>query len=119
MVLEQAIEKNHYLEIFSLKKTMNTEITIDQSTVYQASYNHLYSEIADEAVILDMDSGVYYGLNSVGVDIWQWLQQPKTEVQILDRLLAEYDIDRDQASEDIQSILKDMLEVSLITIVES
>ncbi|MEO0013947.1 MAG: hypothetical protein RLZZ535_2336 [Cyanobacteriota bacterium] len=93
---------------------MSIKITTNQSTTYKVSPNHLYSEVADEAVILDLDSGVYYGLNSVGVDIWQWLQQPQTADKLLDLVLEEYEVTQEQAEQDIQSILKEMLDKGLI-----
>ncbi|MGF1542644.1 MAG: PqqD family protein, partial [Pleurocapsa sp.] len=83
-------------------------------TTYKVSPNHLYSEIADEAVILDLESGVYYGLNSVGVDIWQWLQQPQTAQNLLSLVLEEYEVTPEQAEQDIQSILQEMLDKGLI-----
>ena len=88
------------------------------TTTYKASSNHLYSEIAEEAVILELNSGVYYGLNEVGVDIWKWLQQPQTEEKILNLLLAEYEVTSEQACEDLQSVLAQLLEADLIEIVE-
>ena len=97
---------------------MNTEAAIAQSTRYKVSANHLYSEVAEEAVILDINSGVYYGLNEVGVDIWQWLQQPRTELDILELVLNEYEVSSEQALADIQSVLKEMLDNSLIQTVE-
>ncbi len=89
-----------------------------ETTTYKASSNHLYSEIAEEAVILELNSGVYYGLNEVGVDIWKWLQQPQTEERILNLLLAEYEVTSEQAREDLQSVLAQLLEAGLIEIVE-
>ncbi|MEN9518190.1 MAG: hypothetical protein RLZZ381_778 [Cyanobacteriota bacterium] len=97
---------------------MSIKITTNQSTTYKVSTNHLYSEIADEAVILNLESGVYYGLNSVGVDIWQWLQQPQTEEKLLDLVLEEYEVTPEQAKQDLQSILKEMLEVGLLEVSE-
>jgi beta-galactosidase GanA len=97
---------------------MSIKITTNQSTTYKVSTNHLYSEIADEAVILNLESGVYYGLNSVGVDIWQWLQQPQTEEKLLDLVLEEYEVTPEQAKQDLQSILKEMLEVGLLEVRE-
>lgn len=94
------------------------EVRVETSVKYQTSLKHLYSEVGNEAVILDTDSGVYYGLNSVGVDIWQWLQQPKTEAQIVDQLLAEYDVKREKANADVKGILEQMLSVGLIEIAE-
>ncbi len=95
---------------------MSIKITTNQSTTYKISQNHLYSEIADEAVILDLESGVYYGLNPVGVDIWQWLQQPQTKEKLLDLILEEYEVTPEQAEQDIQSILKEMLEAKLLEV---
>jgi hypothetical protein len=97
---------------------MSIKITTNQSTTYKVSPNHLYSEVADEAVILDLDSGVYYGLNSVGVDIWQWLQQPQTEEKLLDLVLDEYEVTPEQAEQDLQSILKEMLNAGLLDVTE-
>jgi hypothetical protein len=95
---------------------MTIKITTNQSTTYKVSPNHLYSEIADEAVILDLESGVYYGLNSVGVAIWQWLQQPQSEEELLNLVLEEYEVTPEQAKQDLQSILKEMLAVGLLEV---
>lgn len=97
---------------------MSIKITTNQSTTYKVSSNHLYSEVADEAVILDVESGVYYGLDSVGVDIWRWLQKPQTEDQLLDLVLEEYEVTPEQAEQDLQSILKEMLNAGLLDATE-
>jgi Coenzyme PQQ synthesis protein D (PqqD) len=99
----------------SIKVTTNTT---NQTTTYKVSPNHLYSEVGDEAVILDLESGVYYGLNSVGVDIWHWLQQPQTEDKLLDLVLEEYEVTPEQAEQDLQSILKEMLDAGLLDVSE-
>lgn len=97
---------------------MSIKTTTNQSTTYKVSSNHLYSEVADEAVILDVESGVYYGLDSVGVDIWRWLQKPQTEDQLLDLVLEEYEVTPEQAEQDLQSILKEMLNAGLLDATE-
>jgi len=43
--------------------------------------------ILAEAVILDLKSGVYYGLNDVGTRIWHLIQEPKTLNEIQDAIL--------------------------------
>jgi hypothetical protein len=85
----------------------------------KASSNHLYSEIGEEAVILDINSGVYYGLNEVGVEIWNWLQEPKTATDILHLLLEEYEVTREQAEQDLNEILQEMSTAGLINVVET
>lgn len=85
--------------------------------VYQASTKHLYSEIDSEAVILDVNSGTYFGLNEVSNQIWQWLQNPTPQAKLLQLLLAEYDVSESQAETDLEGFLKEMLNSGLIEIV--
>jgi Coenzyme PQQ synthesis protein D (PqqD) len=100
---------------------MNTETAIhtDRSLTYKVSPSHLYSEVADDGIILDLESGVYYGLNDTGNQIWQWLQQPKTESEIIALILAEYDVTPEQGAEDVKALLQEMIEAGIITLVEA
>jgi Coenzyme PQQ synthesis protein D (PqqD) len=88
------------------------------SVAYQASSDNLYSEIDSEAVILDLESGVYYGLNETGNQIWQWLQQPKTESEIIALVLEEYDVTPEQGANDVKALLQEMIEAKIITLAE-
>ena len=83
-------------------------------TTYIASSESLYSEIDSEAVILDIQSGIYYGLNDTGNQIWYWLQTPKTSSELLDLLLEEYDVILEQATDDLQNLLQEMVNTGLI-----
>lgn len=84
---------------------------------YKASTNYLYSEIDSEAVILDINSGTYYGLNEVSNRIWQWLQSPTSQSKLLKLLLDEYEVTEEDASQDLQNLLQDMLNNGLIEVV--
>ena len=86
-------------------------------TVYKASTKYLYSEIDSEAVILDINSGTYFGLNEVSNYIWQLLQTPASQQQLVDRVLAEYEVTEAEAASDIEDLLKDMLDSSLVEVV--
>ncbi|AFZ34364.1 hypothetical protein Sta7437_0773 [Stanieria cyanosphaera PCC 7437] len=83
---------------------------------YQVSSEQLHSEVGSEAVILDLKSGVYFGLNETGNQIWQWLQEPKTESEIIDLVLAEYDVTPEQGAIDVKNLLQEMLEAGIIEI---
>lgn len=86
-------------------------------TTYQASSAHLYSEIGSEAVILDLQSGTYYGLNETGSQIWQWLQKPKTFSELYKLVLDDYDVPSSEALSDLQDLLQEMVNTGLIEIV--
>lgn len=93
-------------------------MTQNSLTTYKASSKHLYSEIDSEAVILDFKSGVYYGLNETGNQIWDWLQTPKTQSELLKLLVDEYDVTLSEATIDLQSLLEEMIGKGLIEIVD-
>ncbi|HHP7229382.1 MAG TPA: PqqD family protein [Xenococcaceae cyanobacterium] len=94
------------------------ELFVPQSLIfYQVTNNQLYSKVGEEAVLLDLDSGNYYGLNETGNRVWQWLQQPKSVVEILDNFLEEYEVTQEQAYEDLQALLKSLLDAGLIEVV--
>ena len=86
-------------------------------TTYKTSPNHLYSTIGKDAMILDLNSGVYYGLNDTGNQIWHWLKTPKTLMELNKLLLNEYNVSLEVAIADLQTILQQMLDKGLIEIV--
>ncbi len=54
----------------------------------------IQSKIGDEVVMLDMDSGFYFGLNSVASIIWGKLEKEVSFDEIILDLLNEYNIDK-------------------------
>ena len=85
--------------------------------IYQASTKYLYSEIDSEAVILDVNSGTYFGLNEVSNRIWQLLQTPNSQPQLVEQILAEYEVTEAEATTDVHNLLQEMLEAGLIEVV--
>lgn len=86
-------------------------------TIYQASTKYLYSEIDSEAVILDVNSGTYFGLNEVSNRIWQLLQNATAEKDLVQQIIAEYEVTEAEAMNDIQSLLQEMLNAGLVEVV--
>ena len=48
--------------------------------------------LVDEAAILNLKTGIYYGLDPVGARIWNLIQTPRQLKEILETLLNEYDV---------------------------
>jgi len=67
-------------------------------------------------VILNLKDGVYFGLNAVGARIWSLLQNPITVREILDILLAEYNVDRRQCQIDLLQLLRDLAKHGLVKV---
>lgn len=57
--------------------------------------NFLSNPVGDEVIILNMETGDYLGLNTVGSSIWDQLSTPQSVNQIIDKLMIEFDVDRE------------------------
>ena len=86
------------------------------NTSVLVSGDQLSTEIGDEVVILGLKDSVYYGLSRVGTRIWQLLQTRRTVDEIVDALVAEYDVTRQDAADDLQRLLIDLQARGLVAI---
>ncbi len=53
----------------------------------------MYRELDDEAVLLDLHSGRYFGFDEIGMRMWQALLVSSTVTQAVQRLLVDYAAD--------------------------
>ena len=85
---------------------------------YQLTSNQVSSKVAGEAVILNHSKGAYYGLDEVGVLIWDTLAKgPQTIDALCDVVVSEYDVDSDTCRNDIDVLLKDLIAEKLVEII--
>lgn len=89
---------------------------IPKDTPLLTASSAISTDLDGEAVILDTDASEYYGLNEVGTRIWTLLQEPRTFEELVDALLEEYDVDRDQCEEDVSELLEQMMEKDLLDV---
>lgn len=89
---------------------------IDESSVVVAADHQTSTEVDGESVILDLEEGVYYGLNPVGARIWKEIQEPTAVEEITAAILAEYDVNAEQCREDVISLLQNLKENDLIEV---
>jgi hypothetical protein len=72
------------------------------------------SKIGDEVVMLDMDSGFYFGLNSVASVIWGMLSNEVGFETLIDQLMAQFEVERSLCEADTQELLDQLLEKNII-----
>jgi hypothetical protein len=71
-------------------------------------------QVGDETVILDLGSGMYFGLDPVGARIWQLLSDGRQLDAVVSTLLSEYDVEEDQLRQDVNSLVSELLSRGLI-----
>jgi PqqD family protein of HPr-rel-A system len=72
------------------------------------------AHLGDEAVLLDTNSGRYYGLNELGARIFELAKTSTSVQQIMDALLQEYKVEAERLEADLLAFLGEMEERKLI-----
>jgi len=67
-----------------------------------------------ETVLLDLESGTYFGLDAVGTRIWELIGQNQPLSTILEFILDEYEVDEQRARTDLLELLEALVAKGLI-----
>ena len=93
-------------------------VTLTESSIIVVTKDQVSCDLSGEAAILNLKSGVYFGLNTVGASIWKLIQEPRTIKEIRDALVEEYDVEPKRCEQDILELLKELSIHELIQIVD-
>jgi len=87
-------------------------------SVVVAAREQVSCKLEDEAAILNLASGVYYGLDPVGARIWHLIQQPRSVQEVLDTLLDHYEVERERCARDLLALLQKLLAEGLVKVID-
>jgi hypothetical protein len=91
-------------------------VQISHDSVIVTSADQISCELADEAAMLQLKSGIYYGLDPVGARIWRLIREPKTIAQVHMFLLSEYEVDTAQCERDLLAFVEALAGQGLIEV---
>ena len=74
------------------------------------------TEIDGETVILDMESGVYVGLDDIGTSVWSLIKEGISLQNLLNEILLEYDVESQQCLDDLQEFLSELVDGGFIIV---
>ena len=92
---------------------------MDFETIVQIAPDQLSTSVGDEAVILNLDRGAYYGLNTSGAELWQKLQEPTRVAALHQWMLTTYEVTPEVAQRDLFALLAKLAEQKLIEVVHA
>lgn len=72
------------------------------------------TDLAGEKVMVDFECGKYFLIKGVGNDIWDLLQEEITPEEIIEKLLAEYEVSREDCEKEVMAFLDKMEELKFI-----
>jgi hypothetical protein len=73
-------------------------------------------DLAGEAAIVNLNNGVYYGLDPVGARVWNLMREPVTFAAVVDAMLATYRVDRPTLESDLRAFVARLVEQGLVEI---
>lgn len=89
---------------------------IPPGTTVIVSQNLAVADLGDEAVLLDPETGNYFGLNEVAARILELAATETTVDRIVKALLDEYDVDRSRLEGDVSTFVRDLESKGLLDI---
>lgn len=87
----------------------------DGNRTYRLYENVLFQKVADEVVILEPESGKYFTLDATGAFMLAQMQAGLTFAEVIDKVLACYDVERARAEHDLRKLLAEMESNKLMT----
>lgn len=74
----------------------------------------LFQELQGEAVLLNLTTGVYLGLDQIGTRVWQVLQEDGELNRVMEVMLQEYDVTQEKLAEDLLNLVGQMEKQGLL-----
>ncbi|MBC7260572.1 MAG: PqqD family protein [Chloroflexi bacterium] len=88
--------------------TLESRVTIGKEVLFQ--------DLGGEAVLLNLESGKYYGLDEVGTRMWSLLIEHGQVKGAYTALLAEYDVSEERLEEDLLHFVDELVSHGLLQI---
>ena len=89
---------------------------ISPFSIVVCSDDNLSCDLQGEAVLLNLQTGIYFGLNPLGARIWELIKKPVRVSDVHQQLLQDYEVDAIQCEADLVSFLKLLQAHSLIRV---
>jgi hypothetical protein len=75
--------------------------TVDLQTTVQRNPDMIFTDFGNEMVMLSMEDSRYYGINEVGVRVWELMESPMSIAGIVDAICDEFDVGSEQCAQDV------------------
>jgi hypothetical protein len=95
---------------------MNNDETIALSDFVTASEQNIVSDMGGEKVMLSIRNGNYYNLGATGGRIWDFLGSPILVQQVIELLMSEFDVEREECEHHVLSFLEHLRKEGLILV---
>jgi len=88
------------------------------TSVFAVPAHVSFAEVTDEAVILDMEREVFFGINEVGTVVWKRImsEPPATLCDLVEAVAAVFDAGREAIESDVGRFVVDLQARGLVQV---
>jgi hypothetical protein len=76
----------------------------------------LSSDMDGETVMMSVENSEYYSLSPVGTKIWELMEHDISFKELIDKLMDEYNVERDVCETDTKEFLEELAKKGLLNI---
>ena len=87
---------------------------LERSTKLKQSTSQVSCKLDEEIAILSLDKSVYFGLEGVGAQIWQALEQPRTVDELCKLIFDNFEVSPAACEADVVAFLGSMKDAGLV-----
>lgn len=88
----------------------------DTNTPIQRAPHVLSSDLDDEVVMMDVESGAYFSMPGPAARIWHLLETEQTVKTLIDVLILEYSVSKAQCEADVLPFVNALFERDLVVL---
>ena len=74
----------------------------------------LCKDLGDEAILLDLETETYFGLNAAGTRLWNLLTTAPSIRDAFEAMLEEYDVASDELERDMGALIDELVRRGLL-----
>jgi hypothetical protein len=87
---------------------------MSSNAVYRRNTDILSANVDDDLVMMSIQAGNYYNIGGVGTFIWELLAEPKSMDELVDGVMADYDVERERCAVDVGAFIEELIRLKLI-----
>jgi hypothetical protein len=90
--------------------------TVSLDTSISVPEDVIFRELDGEAIILDLASGTYFGLDEVGTRLWMLLTESSSIRRVVEVMAGEYVVESAQLERDVLELVSQLVDRGLVKV---
>ena len=86
--------------------TLDSRVEVNEDVLFQ--------ELQGEAVLLNLKSGIYFGLDAIGTRIWQLFSKHEALSAVAQAIVEEYEVTLDSCEADLLTLVSELERQGLV-----